>query len=580
MKTTLIIFFLLSAFTFVLGQKEVALTNIHTGEVQFAGFSLLSEKKVRIDAEGAGNDQQERHEKEMMIDPNGMFAYGWILNAKTRKVVWQMSVENTERNRRTRLNRKYEGQIKLPAGEYEIYYFSRKPERILGDEGFFSLGRLLDKLLRDENWFQEDSRSWHFRISNVDEVVSSATIEKYHKAIQKQAVISITDLSNSEFRQEGFTLEKPGSFEIYAVGEALKGETYDYGWITKSTEVDKIWEMLPGKGKYAGGANKNRTWRETIRLEPGDYWVYFITDDSHSPGNWNANPPYDPHFFGITISGVAGKFDPASVKELLKMQVEPVVNLTRLGNNEYAKEGFILKEPMKVRVYALGEGDEGEMYDYGWIENIDTGERVWSMTYDKTRAGGGAGKNRLVDQMITLPAGSYQVYFITDDSHSYPDWNSGHPYNPTAWGIAVYPADPKYTGERIEKLSQDEFNKHIISQIVRVQDGQQIQEHFTLKDAASVRVYAIGEGDWDEMYDYGWIENAKTDRKVWEMNFDKTHWAGGARKNRKVDEIINLPAGEYLLNFRTDDSHSYNNWNESPPDDPVHYGITLYRKGE
>ena len=61
------------------------------------------------------------------------------------------------------------------------------------------------------------------------------------------------------------------------------------------------------------------------------------------------------------------------------------------------------------------------------------------------------------------------------------------------------------------------------------------------------------------------------------MTYDETRWAGGAKKNRKVDEVIHLPAGKYLLFYNTDGSHSFNDWNADPPDDPIHYGITLYK---
>ena len=61
------------------------------------------------------------------------------------------------------------------------------------------------------------------------------------------------------------------------------------------------------------------------------------------------------------------------------------------------------------------------------------------------------------------------------------------------------------------------------------------------------------------------------------MTYQKTTSAGGARKNRKVDQIITLPAGKYIVMFETDGSHSFNDWNDDPPDDPIHYGITLYK---
>jgi hypothetical protein len=64
------------------------------------------------------------------------------------------------------------------------------------------------------------------------------------------------------------------------------------------------------------------------------------------------------------------------------------------------------------------------------------------------------------------------------------------------------------------------------------------------------------------------------------MTYDKTRWAGGAKKNRKVNQTITLDAGTYVLVFNTDGSHSFNDWNDDPPEDLVNYGITLYRVSE
>ncbi len=80
------------------------------------------------------------------------------------------------------------------------------------------------------------------------------------------------------------------------------------------------------------------------------------------------------------------------------------------------------------------------------------------------------------------------------------------------------------------------------------------------------------------MYDYGWIENASTGDVVWEMAYSMTFHAGGGRKNRMVNTTILLDKGEYKLHYVSDDSHSFDNWNTDPPDDPTMWGITLYEE--
>jgi hypothetical protein len=65
--------------------------------------------------------------------------------------------------------------------------------------------------------------------------------------------------------------------------------------------------------------------------------------------------------------------------------------------------------------------------------------------------------------------------------------------------------------------------------------------------------------------------------RVWEMQEPKTIHAGGAQKNRLVDEVIKLPAGNYKLRYKSDDSHAFNVWNSLPPDVNF-WGIAIYRK--
>lgn len=557
-------------------KKILEITSIKRGDIKYGGFKLESGKSIHIEAIGAGLDEMPQRIRNFQVDPSGMFAYAWIINAQNRQFVWQMNAENTDKVSRRGYNRKFDDDIRLPAGEYEAYFSAQEPYNIKYDDGFFSLGRLLDKLLRGKDDYESHEEDWELVIEGVDDLSSSSLIDKFHQARKAQSVLTITDVHNSDFQQQGFTLTEKGLFNIYAIGEAFEGEEFDYGWIVRADNSKKVWEMIDENSDHAGGAIKNRVWRKEIELVPGDYWVYYVTDDSHSPEKWNANPPYDPDFYGITINGVPNRFDPKSIKELIKLKVNPIIQINKVGNDELIQEGFETDDELKIRVHALGEGRDGEMFDYGWITNVKTGEKVWEMDYNKTRNGGGADKNRLVDEIITLPAGSYMVYYMTDGSHAYRSWNTSPPYEPSNWGITIYPADARYSEKKIRKFTEIEKAANIVAQAIMVRDDQHIRKKFKLEKETKVRIYAIGEGGWDEMYDYGWIENLDENEIVWEMTYDKTHWAGGAQKNRKVDTVITLEPGRYELNYKTDGSHSFNDWNDNPPEDPINWGMTIY----
>jgi hypothetical protein len=121
--------------------------------------------------------------------------------------------------------------------------------------------------------------------------------------------------------------------------------------------------------------------------------------------------------------------------DLLKLPV--IAQLVQVLDNEDKSVAFNLASSQEVRIFAIGEGQPGEMFDYGWIEDADKGTRVWEMQEPKTTHAGGAGKNRKVDVVITLPAGNYKLRYKSDDSHAFDHWNSLPP-DINFWGIAIY----------------------------------------------------------------------------------------------------------------------------------------------
>jgi CubicO group peptidase (beta-lactamase class C family) len=133
-------------------------------------------------------------------------------------------------------------------------------------------------------------------------------------------------------------------------------------------------------------------------------------------------------------------------------------------------------------------------------------------------------------------------------------------------------------GELFSKPMPEDLAKlPVVAQVAKVLDNEDKTETFSLPSSQEVRIFAIGEGQGGEMFDYGWIENADSGQRVWEMKESGTTHAGGAPKNRKVDVVITLPAGNYKLRYKSDESHSFDHWNALPPDFNF-WGIAVYRK--
>jgi hypothetical protein len=215
------------------------------------------------------------------------------------------------------------------------------------------------------------------------------------------------------------------------------------------------------------------------------------------------------------------------------------------------------------------------MFDFARIVNANSRKEVWRMDYYDTESAGGAEKNRMVDEVVHFEPGNYIVYYITDDSHSYRDWNSTPPYDQKHWGITIYAKDENYKeGDVVEYIMEEDEN--ILIRMTRIGDYEKKRESFELTEDGKVYIYAVGEGTHGDMYDYAWIENSENGNVVWEMTYRKTERAGGARKNRLFDDTVYLEKGKYDVYYRTDDSHSFEEWNDSPPYDPESWGITIY----
>jgi len=119
------------------------------------------------------------------------------------------------------------------------------------------------------------------------------------------------------------------------------------------------------------------------------------------------------------------------------------------------------------------------------------------------------------------------------------------------------------------------LGKRIIAAIEEVINSKDLSTKFEILEEDTVHIYAIGEGEFGDMWDYGWIENSSGDL-VWKMDEPETVHAGGDPKNRLSEQKIKLKPGIYKLNFKTDDSHSFGQWNSFPPEYNF-YGIRIYK---
>lgn len=267
-------------------------------------------------------------------------------------------------------------------------------------------------------------------------------------------------------RRVRFALSDTLLVVVEAVGEmSSASRRFDVGTLEVEPDagpVTTLWSMPYDETTHAGGADRNRRGVDVRVLPPGTYALRYVTDDSHDCSDgFPGGPPDDPSFWGIRVGVLSPAFQATSVRrgntlgaarraaaeatgastDAAAGGAEVLARIAGVGPLERRSETLRLAAPTEVRVVAVGELFPSERLDWGWIEDA-TGEIVWEMSRANTRPAGGAPQNRLADETLRLPAGTYTVRYQTNDRHDARSFEGAPPPDATAWGIRVERAPP------------------------------------------------------------------------------------------------------------------------------------------
>lgn len=539
----------------------VDIDNLDTGDFQSSGFRLNTAQVVRVkavDLEARGH--------------GGELTSAWILDAKSRRVVWTMG--DSKPKRKSRGLRFYDDVLDLRAGVYEAYFatYADDWEPTGQEEVSDEIRRLWRRIrLQAVGWEDYDTavEDLLLEVRGNGRPLDEDEMEGERRQLRRDALIALQAHEDDATLKGAFVLDEAAVVDIYALGEASEKGVFDYGWIIDLDDRNKLWKLTYEASRWGGGSRRNRLVRKTVELPAGRYEAYFVTDDTHSPEDWSFLPPKDPAFWGLTIwPREKGRTLARTVQPDLPKR--PIVELTRLGNDEERTILIRVGAPQKVRIYAVGEGFPSGMADTGKIVDARSQEVVWAMAYARTSHAGGGNKNRLTDEVIQLQKGAYLVSFQTDDSHAFSSWNTKAPVYPERWGISLYSAgevNPLAIQVGWEGLPE-------VGRIDQVRSSEYRRQSFRLEKETILLINALAEITGGTIYDHGWIEDENGD-KVWMMPLKGTRHAGGARKNRAFRGTISLPAGNYVLAYRSDESHDFSGWNEPAPTQPDAWGIRL-----
>lgn len=159
--------------------------------------------------------------------------------------------------------------------------------------------------------------------------------------------------------------------------------------------------------------------------------------------------------------------------------------------------------------------------------------------------------------------------------------NGLYNYNIISEEIENFPfMDSSYSRAVFKRLGEIREKNVSISKIERVGNNARLERTFSIDKPGYVLVAcmvetALSRRNNVDLFDYGWIEKDSS-TSIWKVNPNLTMHAGGALKNKIIIDIIFFEPGTFTLKYKSDDTHSNQEWNEAPPINGEYWGIQLY----
>ncbi len=254
-----------------------------------------------------------------MTSENSRYDYGWI-EAEDGVRVWEMEYEDSEPAGGSSKNRQVEAWITLDPGTYKLRFrsddshaygdynsegpdhaerwgialFTSRPGMLVkGDEGDNGFGGAVSEAVEDiaaqaEQLAEDVSAS--LARSGVPEPPPS-----------EGAIVALLRTGSRQSLTEPFEVRQAGAYHLYATGELVGRERYDYATL-HNEKGELVWEMTEQNTRPAGGSARNRVFDGVVQLPPGRYTLRYQSDGSHAFGDFAADEaPAFPHAWGVIL---------------------------------------------------------------------------------------------------------------------------------------------------------------------------------------------------------------------------------------------------------------------------------------
>ena len=241
------------------------------------------------------------------------FDWGELEDA-SGETVWTMTYESTQHGGGADRNRRGVDILALEPGTYTLRYVSDDSHHC----GEFSSSRPDDETEWGVSLYAADpdydvARVTHSRTERGADATpppdDTETEDEPDARTPGEVLARLDRLGNGADVSARFRLGAPDTLRIVALGELLRSEPLDYGWI-ENDQGDRVWEMTRGTSYAAGGADKNRRVDATVALGAGSYTLHFVTNGRHAFGSFDDDPPAGADEWGIRIERIPDATSP------------------------------------------------------------------------------------------------------------------------------------------------------------------------------------------------------------------------------------------------------------------------------
>jgi len=156
-------------------------------------------------------------------------------------------------------------------------------------------------------------------------------------------------------------------------------------------------------------------------------------------------------------------------------------------------------------------------------------------------------------------------------------------FNPLTKNFSSLPSvtNKLVNNELISKIRNIADTEKPISSLLQVGETASLKKEFNIENPSKVLIINLGEGRLStikqKMFDYGWLEDSKG-KILWAADsVQNSFYDGGGLKNRITFGSLDLPKGNYTINYVSDVGNNYGAFNVTAPPDSDWYGIQIIR---